>query len=205
MSSQSHWQKVYEGKSPDQQSWYQARPDISLEWIGRVAHETPTRLVDVGGGASTLVDHLVAREGFQVTVADIAAPALKTSRQRLGERAEQVEWVVADLTEPVDFDGSFDIWHDRAVFHFLTDEKDRRVYRDNLERHVAPNGHAIIATFGPEGPDKCSGLPVRRYSAKSLARTLGDGWKLLESQDELHTTPWDGEQAFVYALFERVG
>jgi SAM-dependent methyltransferase len=203
MSTGSHWQKVYTGKSPEEQSWHQPRPDLSLEWADKVIDETPARLVDVGGGASAFVDHLLARGGVDVTVIDIAKPALDAAKERLGEQAEQVDWRVADLTEPIDFDQPFDIWHDRAVFHFLTGEDDRRTYLNNLDRNLVADGHAIIATFAPEGPEECSGLPVRRYSGQSLAETLGDSWQLVESRQELHATPWGGEQAFVYTLFER--
>ncbi len=203
MERQSHWQDVYEGKAPEEQTWHQRRPDISLELIEEVVGEEPVRLVDVGGGASTLVDHLLERGGVDVTVVDIAPAGLEASQQRLAERAGQVDWVVADLTDPLELDGSFDVWHDRAVFHFLTDEDDRRAYLDNLERHVAPDGHVIISTFAPGGPEKCSGLPVRRYSPEALAETLGSGWLLVESRHEAHSTPWGGEQAFVYALLER--
>lgn len=201
MSSQSHWQDVYVRKPSDEQSWYQSRPDLSLEWIDRIAGEAPTRLVDVGGGASTLVDHLLPRWGFDVTVADIAPAALETAKKRLGDQAEQVTWRVADLTEPLDWGERFHIWHDRAVFHFLVEEDDRRAYLANLERHLNDDGHVIIATFALQGPETCSGLPVRRYSPETLAETLGEKWRLVESRRELHATPWGGEQAFVYTHF----
>ena len=162
--TRKHWQDIYQKKSPDEQTWYQRRPDISLELIERAAGEGTTRIIDVGGGASTLVDHLLEREGFDITVVDVAPAALEASRARLGDDADRVEWVVADLTEPLQPDAPFDIWHDRAVLHFLRDPDDRRAYLDNLERHLAPDGHVVLSAFDVEGPEKCSGLPVRQHS-----------------------------------------
>ncbi|MFW5966653.1 MAG: class I SAM-dependent methyltransferase [Persicimonas sp.] len=203
MTTQTHWQDVYQGKSPDEQSWYQRRPDVSLELIDEVATGESVRLIDVGGGASTLVDHLLDRDRFEVTVVDIASAALEATKERLGGRAGAVEWVVADVTEPLEMDGPFDLWHDRAVFHFLTDERDRDAYLANLERVVAPQGRLVMSTFAPWGPETCSGLPVRRYSPESLGEELGRGWRLVDSRREEHQTPWGGTQAFIYGVFER--
>ena len=207
MTEQEHWQDVYTGKAPDEQSWYQRRPDLSLELIDQIADDSadnPLRLVDIGGGASTLVDHLLEDDSFDVTVVDIAPAALEESQIRLGEGADDVRWVVADLTESLELGDRFDVWHDRAVFHFMTDDGDRRAYLDNLRAHLDVGGHLVLSTFAPEGPEKCSGLQVRRYSPELMAETLGEGWKLIESRRELHPTPWGGEQAFVYGVFKRV-
>ena len=204
---QSHWQSIYEKKAPEEQTWYQPTPDISLELIEmareRRAKDGAAKLIDVGAGASTLVDHLLERGGYEITVVDLAASALEASKQRLGEQVDDVTWEVADLRTPLPFQESFDIWHDRAVFHFLIEERERTQYQKNLESLIAPGGHLVMSTFGPDGPEKCSGLPVRRYSIERLSRELGDHWKLVEQRIEDHPTPWGGEQQFVYGLFER--
>jgi 2-polyprenyl-3-methyl-5-hydroxy-6-metoxy-1,4-benzoquinol methylase len=202
-NTQQHWQQIYQNKSPDEQTWYQRRPDISLELIEQAAGDETTRVIDVGGGASTLVDHLLDAGGFDITVVDVAPAAIEASQSRLGARSSEVDWVVADLTESLEFDGRFDVWHDRAVLHFLRDPDERRAYLDNLERLVAPDGHVVLSAFDVEGPEKCSGLPVRQYSPELMQETLGAGWRLLETRYEDHPTPWGGEQRFVYGLFAR--
>lgn len=214
-----HWENVYSKKETDELTWYQERPDTSLELIdtalGEQADGGPgersqaVRLIDVGAGASTLEDYLAGREDFRVTAVDIAPSALRRTRERLrakaGESAvEGVRWRVADITEPLEWLGDFDLWHDRAVFHFLTDAPEREAYRQNLQRAVPSGGHAVISTFSPEGPEKCSGLTVCRYSAEALSEELGPDWKLLESRREDHPTPWGGTQNFMYGLFRRV-
>lgn len=204
MDTQSHWQEIYGTKPPDEQTWYQESPEASLELIERHADSREARVIDAGGGCSTLVDHLLARGTYDVTVLDIAPAALEAAKRRLGERADEVEWVVADLTESLALEQTFDVWHDRAVFHFLTDEADRRRYVENLEGHVPEGGVAIISTFAPDGPESCSGLSVRRYAPAELASYLGEGWQLLEPERELHQTPWGGEQAFAYAALRRM-
>ena len=204
---QAHWQSIYEKKEPDEQTWYQREPKISLELIEmareRGEYGETSRFIDVGAGASTLVDHLLEKGGHAITLVDIAASALETTRARLGDEADRVTWEVADLREPLDLAGPFDIWHDRAVFHFLTDQAHRRQYRRNLEALTGPGAHLVLSTFGPQGPDKCSGLPVRRYSAASMSEEFGERWELVEERMEDHPTPWGGEQQFAYALFKR--
>jgi ubiquinone/menaquinone biosynthesis C-methylase UbiE len=170
--------------------------------IGAVALAKSSRIVDVGGGASLLVDRLVARGFTGVTVVDVSEAALGVARQRLGPRAATVAWVVSDarrleLAEPVD------LWHDRAVFHFMTGAEDRKAYLDGLRRTVRPGGHVVLATFAPQGPDKCSGLPVSRYDASGLVAALGTGFCLLKSLVHRHQTPSGGSQPFTYALFRR--
>lgn len=202
-STREHWQGIYQKKQPDQQTWYQREPTVSLELIGRAADDAPVRIVDVGGGASTLVDFLLDDGRFDITVVDIAPAALAASKQRLGERADEVVWKVADLTDPLELDAPVDIWHDRAVLHFLRDPDERAAYLENLERNIAPDGHVVLSAFAIDGPEKCSGLEVRRYSPELMSETLGDGWRLLETRHENHPTPWGGEQRFAYGLFER--
>lgn len=168
-----------------------------------VRQVTPERgaVIDVGAGTSPLCARLLDA-GFAVTVLDIAASAIDRARQRLGERAARVEWVVADVTQ-IESVGVFDLWHDRAVFHFLTEPEDRARYVDLLSRSIPSGGHAVIATFAPEGPDQCSGLPVRRYDSTALSRELGEGFELRKSVPETHLTPWGKPQAFQYSLFRR--
>jgi 2-polyprenyl-3-methyl-5-hydroxy-6-metoxy-1,4-benzoquinol methylase len=205
-SREDHWRQVYRGKDSEELTWYQERPAVSIELIERARRsgdlDPPIRLIDVGAGASTLEDYLVSDESFALTALDITDAALQRTRQRIGSKADRIDWVEADVTDDLDDLEPFDIWHDRAVFHFLTEAKDRRAYLQNLGRLV-PEGYAVISTFSLEGPETCSGLPVRRYSADSLAEALGEAWRLLTSRREDHPTPWGGTQNFVYGLFAR--
>jgi len=160
------------------------------------------RVIDVGGGTSQLAERLLDR-GYAVTVLDISQAAIDRARQRLGARATKVIWMVADVTAGPDL-GTFDLWHDRAVFHFLTEFEDRASYATLLARTIPIGGHAMIATFAPDGPEKCSGLEVRRYDGRALAAELGPRFQLVKSVPELHRTPWNAPQSFQYSLFERV-
>lgn len=198
---QAHWQSVYTTKSADAVSWFQPSPEPSLKMIEAVGLAPPAKVIDVGGGASALVDALVAR-GFSVTVLDIAESALAVARNRLGTSAAKVDWQVADITvwRPT---AQFDLWHDRAVFHFLTAPEDRKAYLAAMDKGLAADGVAIIATFAEDGPDRCSGLPVRRYSAESLAAELGPGFRLVEQARETHVTPWHAPQSFTWTAFRR--
>lgn len=197
-----HWQRVYETKATDAVSWYQAHPALSLELIALSGVGKRARLIDAGGGASVLVDHLLAAGYADITVLDIAPAALAAAQQRLGDDAGRVNWVAADVLSwrPA---APFDLWHDRAVFHFLTEQDDRRRYVDTLRHALKPGGQVIISTFAPDGPEKCSGLPVQRHDAASIAATLGDGFTLIEQRDEHHLTPVGKEQHFVYARLRR--
>lgn len=199
---QEHWRKVYTEKQPDEVSWYQATPAPSLDALDRVGAGPEQSLIDIGGGASTLVDALLDRGWRDVTVLDIAAPALAAAQKRLGQRATVVTWAVADVTtwRP---ERRHDIWHDRAVFHFLTAPEQRAAYLGALEAGLATGGHAIIATFALDGPEKCSGLPVERYDAAKLAATLGPRFRLVEEWREEHLTPWGSPQAFTWCAFRR--
>ncbi len=197
-----HWDRVHRQREPAERSWFQPSPALSLELIANAGAAPAARVIDVGGGASRLVDHLLAAGYEDVTVLDIAPAALAESRRRLGERAQRVRWIEADVTSG-ELGGTFDVWHDRAVFHFLVDPEDRRRYLSLLALSVPPGGHAVIATFAEDGPDKCSGLPIVRYGKDTLARTLGSGWERVDWRRELHTTPAGKEQSFVYCLFRR--
>ncbi len=201
-SRKLHWEGVHEAKEPDQVSWWQPRPTRSLRLVeaSGVTHGDP--IIDVGAGASTLVDHLLAAGYHDITLLDLSGAALRTVRDRLEEQARHIEFVEADLTA-WSAQEDYALWHDRAVFHFLTDPNDRESYRATLAGALRPGGQAIIATFGPDGPERCSGLDVERYSAASLSAELGDSFELLESVEDIHRTPVGAEQAFVFCRFRR--
>jgi len=197
-----HWEKVYRERREDEVSWFQDRPRTSLSLIARTGLDRSARIVDVGGGASRLVDALVDDDHRNVTVLDVAAAALAKGRGRLGDRADGVKWVVSDVLVWMP-DTTFDVWHDRAVFHFMTRPEDRAAYLGTMRRALEPGGHAIIATFATNGPEKCSGLPVQRYEPEDLAAELGPAFRLVESLREEHTTPAGKMQAFQYSRFQR--
>jgi SAM-dependent methyltransferase len=201
MGRQRHWDDIYAAKGDAELSWTEPDPHRSLALI-RAACPSG-RVIDVGGGASVLCERLLDVGGYAVAVLDISAAALDRARARLGERAKDVRWIVADVTANPDL-GTHDCWHDRAVFHFLTDPSDRAAYVALLSRSVPVGGHAIIATFALDGPAKCSGLPVQRYDGPSLAAALGSTFRLLHSHPEIHVTPWGAAQPFNYAVFARV-
>ncbi|XSC47085.1 class I SAM-dependent methyltransferase [Bradyrhizobium sp. RDT10] len=205
---QAHWENVYTTKGENEVSWFQQSPAPSLELIVQAGATSKSAIIDVGGGASRLVDSLV-EQGFEdVTVLDVSGAALAAAKSRLegrlGASAARVSWIIADATtfEPVK---PYDIWHDRAAFHFLTDASDRAAYIARLKRGLKIGGHAIIATFALDGPEKCSGLPVARYDSASLGRTLGSMFKLVHTQRHEHVTPWDSRQMFQFSVFRREG
>ncbi len=199
MGSQEHWEKIYGSKPPDQVSWYRPHLDTSLALIERVAADRSRSVIDVGGGASTLVDDLIAHGYRDVTVLDISHAALEIARTRLGDASQAVRWLHADVTEPAAFSSqAYDVWHDRAVFHFLTTPEQRVSYVRNVVSAVKPGGHVIVGAFGPAGPQKCSGLDVVRYDAGSLHDEFGRRFRLLESSTELHQTPFGATQEFLY-------
>jgi SAM-dependent methyltransferase len=197
-----HWEAVYRTRGETDVSWYQDEPWLSLELIEAFAPAEGGRVIDVGGGASVLVDRLLELPLEGIAVLDVSETALGKAKVRLGRRAERVRWVVADVTQPPDL-GTFDVWHDRAVFHFLTDEADRRRYVEQARRTVPEGGHLIIASFADDGPRRCSDLDVCRYNARSLAAELGEGFALAKGARELHTTPWGSRQSFFYGVFRR--
>jgi ubiquinone/menaquinone biosynthesis C-methylase UbiE len=198
----AHWEEVYSAKGATGVSWYQGEPRLSLELIRAVAPAAGGRIIDVGGGASALVDRLLDLPFERIAVLDIAETALGKARSRLGERAGRVEWIAANVTEIRDV-GTFDVWHDRAVFHFLTEVADRRKYVNLARRTVPEGGHLIIASFADDGPTQCSDLDVCRYHAGSMVAELGEGFSLIQEARETHTTPWNTSQAFFYGVFRR--
>ncbi len=203
MDDKSHWETVYGTKSPDAVSWYQHRADRSLGLIRRVASDRNGPIIDVGGGASVLVDDLLDAGYTDLTVLDLAGAALAVAKSRLGERAAGIHWLEADVRSVALPPAHYAVWHDRAVFHFLTDATDRARYVAQVERAVRPGGHVLVATFAEDGPTRCSGLPVARYSAETLHGTFGSAFDLVSSEREDHVTPSGAHQAFVYCLCRR--
>lgn len=194
----AHWDTVFKTKAPDQVSWYRPHLDLSLELIQRFAADRSASIIDVGAGESTLVDDLLAREYERVTVLDVSHTAIEETKARLKSAADRVRWLVGDITEVALPEHSFDVWHDRAVFHFMVDERSRHKYVRAVANAVRPGGHVIVSTFGPQGPEKCSGLDVVRYDADSLHREFGRKFRIEESAMEIHRTPWGADQQFVY-------
>jgi len=199
----SHWENVYTNKSPAEVSWYQLEPVVSLQLIASTGISRAGKIIDVGGGASVLVDKLLDQGFGDLTVLDISSKALDYAKKRLGNRAGAVKWIEADVTE---FEPSekYDLWHDRAVFHFLTSEEDRKKYLQNMNKALNPGGQVIIAAFSLDGPLKCSGLDVERYSPEKMNNQLGNAFELVKSADEGHMTPWGKEQKFTYCYFRKV-
>jgi 2-polyprenyl-3-methyl-5-hydroxy-6-metoxy-1,4-benzoquinol methylase len=204
MSRKTHWERVDVTRSPDAVGWFQPRPTLSLRLMESAGVPPDAGIIDVGAGASTLVDELLERGYDDISALDLSRSGVQHIQQRLGERAEQVQWIEADVTR-FHPERCWDLWHDRAVLHFLTDPADRKGYRRALEEGVAPDGHAIIATFGLEGPKRCSGLEVVRYSPATLSAELGDAFELREARGEDHLTPTGVVQPFVFCLFRRRG
>lgn len=202
-SGKHHWERIYSTNAESAVSWYQAEPRLSLELIQSVSPTAGGRIIDVGGGASVLVDKLLELPFDEIAVLDISETALRKARARLGGRARRVRWVVADVTQGPDL-GSFDVWHDRAAFHFLTDADDRKRYVDLARKTVPEGGHLVIASFADDGPKRCSDLDVRGYNARSLEAELGEGFLLRKESRETHTTPWGSLQPFIYGVFERL-
>jgi trans-aconitate methyltransferase len=202
-SPREHWEEIYRTRPADGVSWYQPTPEPSLRALGQLAVPATAALVDVGGGASSLVDQLLARGWVDLTVLDISAPALEVARARLGAAADAVRWVVADVTawRP---EKTYAVWHDRAVFHFLTAPEQRAAYRAALTAGTAPGSAVIMATFAPDGPERCSGLPVQRYAAAALAAELGPAFALVRDWREEHRTPSGGRQWFQWCVLRRI-
>jgi SAM-dependent methyltransferase len=201
-SRQAHWQNVYAKKGENEVSWFQENPAPSLELIAQVGATSASAIIDIGGGASRLVDKLVERGFKDITVLDLSEAALEAAKGRLGGRAAQVHWIVADATvwEP---QKAYDIWHDRAAFHFLTEDRDRAAYVARLEGALKVGGYAVIATFALDGPERCSGLPVVRYDPVSLGQTLGRAFQLVDTRRHAHATPWGSNQSFQFSVFRR--
>lgn len=202
MDRKQHWNGVYQDKDPLEVSWYQKKPTVSLQLIANSGIGHDDGVIDVGGGASVLVDHLVDAGFKDVAVLDIAASALTHARERLGARGEEVHWFESDVTE-FDAGRQFALWHDRAVFHFLTLADERAAYGRVLRRTIPVGGQLIIATFALDGPEQCSGLNVQRYSPATLSAEIGDDFSLQETLSECHRTPADKDQQFTYCRFLR--
>jgi len=198
MDPKAHWDNIYRTRKPDEVSWYRPHLERSLELIAQAAPSRDACIIDVGGGESTLVDDLVARGYRNLAVLDISATALAVSRQRLGADADRVTWICGDATTVALAGHRYDVWHDRAVFHFLTAANDRAAYVRQVAHAVKPGGHVIVATFGPEGPTRCSGLEVVRYGPDALHDEFGPTFRLVQHCTELHTTPSGNVQQFVY-------
>jgi SAM-dependent methyltransferase len=215
----AHWQNVYTTRGEEEVSWFQESPAPSLELIDLAGLTEDATIIDIGGGASRLVDALVKRNIAEVTVLDLSAAALDAARKRLaenglgdkglgdkgfGDKAVAVKWVTADVTtwEPAQ---TYDLWHDRAAFHFLTDPADQSAYVDRLKKAVKRGGHVVIGTFAPDGPQKCSGLPIVRHDADSLSAILGSDFELIDARRHDHATPWGAMQRFQFSTFRRSG
>jgi 2-polyprenyl-3-methyl-5-hydroxy-6-metoxy-1,4-benzoquinol methylase len=197
-SPKEHWENVYQTKQSDEVSWFQPHATQSMELIRSVGASLQASIIDVGGGASMLVDDLL-NDGFKnISVLDLSASALEVARQRLGDAGSPVTWIAGDICKVHLSEQRYDIWHDRAVFHFLIDPADRAAYVQQVTKSVKPGGHVIVATFAPDGPEKCSGLPVARYAPGQLHQEFGPAFELLEHTDEQHQTPWGSVQHFVY-------
>jgi SAM-dependent methyltransferase len=199
--NRDHWESIHALKQ-DQVSWYQDRPTLALDFIRACELHPGATALDAGSGASRMVEALLEL-GLKVTVADIAQSALDRVRERLGDRAGEVAFLRADLAKDELPAAAFDLWHDRAVFHFLTEPADRAAYLATMTRSLRPGGFAVLACFAPDGPKKCSGLPVRRYDAAGLEVELGPGFELLDEGRESHATPFSTTQAFTVTRFRR--
>ncbi len=205
MPSKEHWERVYETKPTDSVSWFQAHAGRSLRLIQQTGVASSAPIIDVGGGASTLVDDLLANRYSNLTVLDLSSAALVAAKKRLGaERGERVQWLEANITE-IEFPAhAYEVWHDRAVFHFLTSQEERQKYVRTVLRAVKPGGHVIVATFAEDGPSQCSGLPVVRYRAHDLHAEFGEPFTLVHHEKEAHSTPSGKVQQFVYCYCRKL-
>ena len=201
---QEHWDNVYGTRRYSEVSWYQDEPSVSLEFLEATGIATSDSIIDVGGGASTLVDRLIERGYENVSVLDISDTALDQARERLGDAADGVTWIIDDVTQFLP-PQTYHAWHDRAVLHFLVDESSRARYMDGLKRALSPGGHLVLATFGPDGPTRCSGLPVRRYTVDMLRDLLGPTFELCSHRMDSHRTPAGATQEFLYTRWVRRG
>ncbi len=201
MSRREHWEQVYSSKPSERLGWYKPRLQTSLEWISALGLDRDAPVIDVGGGASTLVDDLLERGYTAITVLDLAESALDLIKARLGERRTAVTWLCGDITLLELPENAYELWHDRAVLHFLTEQEDQERYRENLCRALRPGGHIIIGTFAPEAPPRCSGLPVQRYDLERIQQKLGRDFELQRHTKEMHVTPGGVEQMYLYCEF----
>jgi len=203
MSLREHWEKAYLTNPPEKLGWYKPHLETSLKWIMELNLGEDANIIDVGSGVSTLVDDLLNNGYRSITVVDLSKKALELAKERLGEKAVQVTWLNEDILSFPLPACHYELWHDRAVFHFLTTPEQRQQYQNNLLKALEPGGHLIIATFAPEAPSKCSGLPVERYSVDKLESMLGSEFELKRHDQELHVTPGGVEQMYLYCHFQR--
>ena len=203
MADEAHWNRVYDTKAANSVSWYAPSLSRSLELIEEAGLGAGHAVIDVGGGASTLPGELLDRGFSEVTVLDISSSALDKAREQLGERAERIRWIAGNVTDAKLPEAAYDLWHDRAVFHFLTAEDDQAAYVRQVSRALKPGGSVILATFGPQGPEKCSGLPVARYDGEAMVRRLGEAFERVRCLEDTHVTPWGAPQQFTYCLCRR--
>jgi len=199
-----HWQSVYQTKQPTDVSWFRPHLDVSLALLKLAGLTTESRVVDMGAGASTLVDDLLALGVRHVAALDLSATSLEVAKQRLGPRAVQVQWLVGDAARYPFAPSSVDLWHDRAALHFLVDPDDVAAYVANAVRTIAPHGHAVIGCFASDGPEKCSGLPVMRREPEAIAKLFDGAFTLVDQRHEVHSTPWGAPQSFAYALLRKM-
>ena len=200
MDNKEYWEKVYDTKAPDAVSWYAPHLETSLNLVHQATSNKDSAIIDIGGGEATLVDDLIARGYRDISVLDISQKAIDVARSRIGKPADKVRWYCTDITKATLPQNYFDVWHDRAVFHFLTQEYDRKKYVDQVMRTVKHGGYVIISTFGPEGPEKCSGLDVVRYDPEHLHGQFGKSFKMINSSTEIHKTPMGTTQQFLYCF-----
>lgn len=200
---QAHWENVYTTKGEKEVSWFQENPAPSLDLIALTGLSEDAAIIDIGGGASRLVDDLITRKFSRLTVLDLSEAALAAARKRLGDRGADVHWVTADVTrwEPIQ---TYDLWHDRAAFHFLTHHADQSAYVDRLKKALKQGGYVIIGTFAPDGPDRCSGLPIVRHDATTLTAILGNDFVMIDTRRHDHATPWGAVQRFQFSTFRRL-
>ena len=201
MDARSHWEQVYVTKDPEQVSWFRPHLERSLELIARAVPDRRASILDVGAGQSTLVDDLLGLGYEKITVLEISQTALDALQARVAQAGREARWICGDVTEAVLPEASFDLWHDRAVFHFLTEAGLRRAYVERVRRALKPGGSLIVSTFGPSGPERCSGLATMRYDASSLGSEFGERFSLVASSLELHETPSGAEQQFLFCWF----
>jgi ubiquinone/menaquinone biosynthesis C-methylase UbiE len=203
--NKTHWQKIYQTKPPEEVSWFAPHLSLSMALIRKSGIQKTGAIMDAGGGASTLAEDLLAEGFLNISVLDISAEALEEARKRLGLNASKIRWIVSDVTQAELPQKHYELWHDRAVFHFLTQAEDRRRYQRVLKNSLKPGGYVVMAVFSPAGPEKCSGLEVVRYSAEDLVKEFGADFKLIESAEETHKTPFGTLQGFTFCLFQLAG
>lgn len=203
MDSQEHWEQVYSTRLAEKLGWYKPRLETSMAWIEELDIDKGAPIIDVGGGASTLVDDLVDAGYESITVLDVSEGALALSRKRLGRQSDLVMWLGADITSYLLPPARFELWHDRGLLHFLVEPDHQQAYRTNLLNTLKQGGDVIIGTFSPDAPEKCSGMPVQRYGEDELAEFLGEEFNLVRHENEMHITPGGVEQKYLYCQFRR--